>query len=69
MQLVDNADMVLAYHDVSIPQAVGTVATDEAHRSLIAEYAVSIPQAVGTVATNNHLIVSRGVRWFQYRKR
>ena len=41
---------------VSIPQAVGTVATLYSIRLMKINLIVSIPQAVGTVATNNGTI-------------
>ena len=42
---------------VSIPQAVGTVATIKAAKELLQKQRVSIPQAVGTVATRNGWIL------------
>ena len=54
---------------VSIPQAVGTVATGEVHVLSGQRGEVSIPQAVGTVATLQILDAQKLICMFQYRKR
>ena len=45
---------------VSIPQAVGTVATHMKRLQLLVLSHVSIPQAVGTVATGRYLPYTSG---------
>ena len=55
---------------VSIPQAVGTVATsNDRLLSFVAPISVSIPQAVGTVATVKSFLYVIICSKFQYRKR
>ena len=54
---------------VSIPQAVGTVATSANVQPSSVSYSVSIPQAVGTVATSIHQYQQHLYFQFQYRKR
>ena len=54
---------------VSIPQAVGTVATITVLCLYTARIFVSIPQAVGTVATSIGKATKTSTYAFQYRKR
>ena len=55
--------------EVSIPQAVGAVATLKKRLLLVLHQVVSIPQAVGAVATEDVLDILEDVQRFQYRKR
>ena len=61
--------MVIAGMEVSIPQAVSTVATEGNEVFVRPKGQVSIPQAVSTVATDHFVNDFIFLFRFQYRKR